>query len=502
MSGKVKLTRKQYQELWEQFKDSIFKATEVDLTESYADQQKRIARLEGNDEEWFKYYFPNFSYAEPADFHKKGTKRVMNNPEWYEVRAWSRELAKSTRTMMEVLKLVLTKKKRNIIMVSSSYDNAVRLLAPYKASLEFNQRIIHDYGIQERLGSWEAGEFTTKSGTAFRAIGFGQNPRGTKNDEVRPDVLLIDDGDTDEECRNPDIVKKKWNWLEKALMGTRSISRPMLVIFCGNIIAKYCCITEAIKKADHVDIVNIRDKKGKSSWPQKNTEAMIDRVLSKISYTTAQQEYFNNPITEGTVFKEMAWKKARPLKDYSMLVCYTDPSFKESKKNDFKATVLVGKWNDEYHVIKAFVEQTTTAKMIEWHYQIMDFVGDKSCYYFMEQVFLQDLLLKEFYEAGKRLGRTIPISGDDRKKDDKLVRIETLLEPLNRNGKLYLNADEKDNVSMDRLKDQFLAIAPGNRSHDDGPDAVEGAVWMINKKFIAQSAGVTVVRRRPNPKGY
>lgn len=30
---------------------------------------KRIKFLEANDEEWFKYYFPNFYTSEPADFH-------------------------------------------------------------------------------------------------------------------------------------------------------------------------------------------------------------------------------------------------------------------------------------------------------------------------------------------------------------------------------------------------------------------------------------------------
>jgi len=46
---------------------------------------------------------------------------------------------------------------------------------------------------------------------------------------------------------------------------------------------------------------------------------------------------------------------------------------------------------DEFHVIKAFCEQTSTANMIDWHYQIMELVGDSVCYYYMEQVFLQDI---------------------------------------------------------------------------------------------------------------
>src|SRR5690606_30958260 len=175
-----------------------------------------------DDETWFAYYFPNFYTSEPADFHKKSTKLVMSNPELYLVRSWSRELAKSARTMMETLKLTLTGHKKNVLLVSNSYDNAVRLLLPYKNILESIQRIINDYGEQESIGKWENGEFTTKQGVSFRALGAGQSPRGTRNDANRPDLILIDDIDTDEECRNPERIRNKVKWIEEALIPTRS----------------------------------------------------------------------------------------------------------------------------------------------------------------------------------------------------------------------------------------------------------------------------------------
>lgn len=305
--------------------------------------------------------------------------------------------------------------------------------------------------------------------------------------------------DTDQDCRNPEIIKKRWEWVEEALMATRSISGKTTVIFCGNIIAKDCCIIRAIAKADHKDIINIRDENGKSTWPTKNTEADIDRVLSKISYRAAQKEYYNNPITEGTVFQQMSFKTIRPLKDYNMLVCYTDPSYKESKKSDYKATVLVGRYKDEYHVIKAFVDQTTVAQMVKWHYEMMEIVGPNACYYLMEQVFLQEMFMDDFYRAAQETGKQVPITGDIRPKPDKFQRIEALLEPLNRNGKLYFNEAEKDHPGMAVLIEQFIDFGPGSRAHDDGPDAVEGAIWVINNKTLIQASNnITVIRHKPN----
>lgn len=140
MPGKI--TDKQALQLWDEFRANFVNSTPVDYTESPSAKAARIKKLEANPEAWFKYYFPPFSYAEPADFHKRATQRILKHPEWYEVRAWSRELAKTTRTMMEVLYLTLTGRKKNVLLVSNSRENAEELLLPYKIILESNNRII------------------------------------------------------------------------------------------------------------------------------------------------------------------------------------------------------------------------------------------------------------------------------------------------------------------------------------------------------------------------
>src|SRR5690625_8029065 len=78
--------------------------------------------------------------------------------------------------------------------------------------------------------------------------------------------------------------------------------------------------------ADKTTIVNIRDKNGKSTWPNKNTEEHIDRVLSKISYFSAQKEYYNNPIDKGTVFTSINYGKVPPLRSCKRVIAYFDPS--------------------------------------------------------------------------------------------------------------------------------------------------------------------------------
>ena len=84
--------------------------------------------------------------------------------------------------MFIVMFLTLTGRKKNVILTSNSKDNAMRLLAPYRANLEANGRIIAYYGKQEMPGSWTEDEFVGWRGkVSFRATsGAGIPPCGSR----------------------------------------------------------------------------------------------------------------------------------------------------------------------------------------------------------------------------------------------------------------------------------------------------------------------------------
>lgn len=488
-------------DFWSEYYKSLQNTEVVDTSEPEEEKRKRIERLEADPEEWFKYYFEKYCSAEPMPFHKKSTKRVLGNPEWYEVRPWSREMSKSGRTMLEILYLHCTGKKKFTLMISATKEAAERLLDPYKQAFEKNLRLRNDYGDQKNYGSWASDDFTTKIGGRFLAVGAGQSPRGARNEEARPDSIIMDDFDTDEECRNPDLIDKKWAWFEQAIYATRSIHNKMLIIFNGNIIAENCCIKKAMELADFFEIVNIRDKDGKSNWPTKNTEEMIDRALSKISKESAQKEYYNNPIVMGKTFDRINYGKMRPLKDYKWLIAYTDPSYK--KNGDTKATALIGKWKDEYHVINMYCGHVTTAQMLDWQYDILNYVNDRvPVYFIIEWPWIDDMLKQEIKLANARHGITLALKADERKKPEKFYRIEANLEPLNRNGKLIFNEDLKDSPHMKETEFQFKALSPKSRAHDDAPDAVEGGVWSANNKTRQNTAPPRIYSPKQNQKRY
>lgn len=477
---------------WDNFFENMNRQSPIPVDETPLQKTARIAAQEQYPEHWFVFYFEKYCTAEPAPFHKASTRRVLLNPEWFEARPWSRELSKTGRTMMEVIYLTMTGKKKNCLYISSTWDSAVALITPIRLNLEKNARLINDYGTQKGYKQWKEDRFVTKKGVAFTALGWHSKARGLRAEEIRPDLIVFDDFDTDEECRNPDIVNQKWDWVERAAIGTRSISNPLLVIWNGNIIAEDCCTLRAMKAADYYQIVNIRDKNGKSTWPAKNSEEAIDTALRFLSFSAIQAEYYNRPSTEGRIFKKLKYGKMRPLKEYKFLVSYTDPSYKQT--GDFKATVLIGKWRDEYHVIKVYCKQTTTAEMLDWHYEILDFVnGQVPLYSYIEWPWIDDLLKIEIQEANKRHGKPLYLKPDDRKKPEKKHRIEAGLEPLNRNDKLIFNEAEKETEHMKNMEGQFLALSAKSRTPDDGPDAIEGGVVKVESQSANNVSNIQTI---------
>ena len=514
MSKELSTKEKKALEAWDKLVKDILAETIVeDLT--YVQVQKKRRELEANPVEWIYYMFPKAAKHKFAKFHIKAIKRIIDNDDWYEVLSWSRELAKSSTVCFIVLYLVLTGKLRNIILASATQDSAERLLRSYRAHLENNQRIKQFYG--EQKGSlWTSTEFVTKKGASFIGVGAGNAPRGSKNDDVRPDCLLIDDFDTDEECRNEDIVKKKWEWFEQALYFTRSMSEPLRTIWCGNLIAKDCCITRAGAKARELakrnkplgnwDIINLRmvnvnkpDPQndylyGTSVWIEKNSEERIDIVQAQVSASSVQKECYNNPISEGETFKEITWGRIPPLKAFPFLVCYSDPAPSnntKTKANSFKSSFLLGILEGKLYVITGYLDRVTNAEFVEWYYFIDTYVNERNQVYNyiennkLQNPFYEQVFIPLFAQARQNHNKIINISPDGRTKPDKFARIEGNLQPLNAQGNLILNEAEKGNPHMQRLEEQFLMINPRLSAPADGVDCVEGGFFIANQKMSA-----------------
>lgn len=525
------LTDKQALAEWDEFVLATRKSTPIDFSETEEQKATRMRFLEkeDNEEEWFKYYFPKYYKTPPAEFHKRSSRKVLKGRRFKTAngkivyrfrqrRAWARGLAKTTRRMMEIFYIKFVRKLRvQMLLVSKSQDMAERLLDSYKVNFDGNQRLINDYGVQERPGKWTQGEFSTRDDCTFRAVGVDQSPRGAKNEEMRVNILCFDDIDEDEVCQNPDRLQKRWDRIEKAFIFTVDVSEDYYIFFDNNIIAEDSIAVRAGLMADDAEIINIRDDFGKSVWPEKNSEEDIDYLLSTVSYESGQTEYYNNPMSQGKTFPDIKFGKCPPLKSLPFVMVYADPSpsnkdkptLKSRAHNSTKSVTIIG-WKDNvFYVYKAWVNHATNAAFIEWLYQASDYIGNKcTAYFYIENNTLQDpfyqQVLKPLISAiGKIKKFSLSVLADERKKPDKWTRIEATLEPLNRNGQLVFNVDEIEDEHMKRMKAQFIA-AKATSKLLDGPDCTEGGVFLIKEKLntLFSASAVMMAARPDNPKRF
>lgn len=478
---------------WKVLGDNINAMSTVNTAEGVAEKIARTRKAKTDFAYFVAYYFPHYCtdnesgcIIKPAKFHAQAAHKILKTHDIRAVFQWPRGHAKSTYMDIIIPMWLMIQDKRMLnvmVLVGKSEDNACTLLGDLQAELQFNNRYIHDFGSKYNAGDWQDGHFVTSDGFAFFALGRGQSPRGLRYRAHRPDYIVIDDLDDDELCRNEKRVSDLSNWIKEALFGCFG-AKGGRFIMVGNLIAKNSVLQNMMdSKGVFVSKVNIVDSKGNPAWPELWTKEKIKDLEQFMGYRSFQKEYMNNPILEGTVFKkaDIIFGQVLRPSQYKALVCYTDPSFKSSATADYKATALVGVTGDgHFHVLKMYAAQTTVAEMVRWHYEIMKFVGGANCRYMIEANFMQDLLLDEFKKEGEARGLHIPITGDKRSKGDKFARIENL-QPLFERGLIVIDAQTKDSPGVAVLIDQLLSFQKGSRAHDDAPDALESAIWQLNR---------------------
>lgn len=491
---------KQHYAVWQEHCKRIQSLTELPLMEHEAPGQKakRIARLQKNYASFCEYYFPHFltlrnkSTGEVirtihnAPFHNAAALKVKSSSNLKAVFKWPRGHAKSTHFDIFLPLWLMFQSKRLInfmVVVGKSEDSARRLLSDIQAELEFNQRLIADFGEQKNLGHWQEGEFKTQSGVKFLACGRGQSPRGLREAESRPDYIVIDDLDDDELCRNEKRVKELTDWVKEALFGALDVGRGRFIMV-GNLISKTSVLANiASSKGVHVSEIKAVDKNGEPVWIEKWTKEEAQEYAEFVGYRAWQKEMMHNPIKDGTIFRYewIRYKKMLPLHKYEMLVCYTDPSFKSTTSNDYKASRLWGKIGNELHLIDCYVRQDTVSGMVRWLYNLYESIPENvAVRFFMEANFMQDIIMDEFTTEGSARGYQLPILPDKRKKPEKIQRIEAI-SPLWERGFVFYNEDLKDSSDMVVGIEQTLALERGSRVHDDAPDADEGAIWHLQR---------------------
>ena len=516
MTLKKKMTRMEFRKRADDILMRLTLEVEPFWQDSAEKQAERLKRAAADPLYFCRNYLPHYFSHLPAPFHYE----LVRLLEWRPVPvppsdaedrkpkpkntvvvpavvAAPREFAKTTVcTFGYVLHQICFRRRHFIIIGSDTEDLASDLTSYICLELLYNQRLIQDFGELVKPNR-AVDDFVTANNIRLKARGRGQRLRGLKHKQWRPDLIILDDLENDINVRNPAIVQQILDWVKAAVYPSLDAGGSLLII--GTILRwrsalhlmltsneePYCYFQRRIYRAVQED--------GSSLWEARHPVERL-RVQKRLMGTLAfNREKMNEPAPEGGFFKEEWVHYYHPdsLKDRNLVVVgFFDPSLETGAGADYKAVVTVGLDPREmvFYVMDAFIQKTTleqTLRVIFNRHQMYNFrlLG-------VEDNLFQRLLLKEFERLGQEQGVLLPLKGVTHRvaKETRVASLSPLLE----RGRIRFIRGHSD---QELLVEQLLYF-PSRTLHDDGPDALEGAVRLAQELPAGAAAVYEPVRAR------
>ena len=264
-------------------------------------------------------------------------------------------------TRLYNLWLLLTDKKSYGIVVSSTIDIAVESSDTLRVELEENARLINDFKIE--IGDkWKSDEFiflADKKPKKLKFFGAGKKIRGTNFLGKRPDIIIADDIENDENVESLAQREKLYKWFRKAVLKLPSRYDPSFnIIVVGTRlhhdgllarIKKLSAFTSfnfplVVKFPNNIDELN-KDNvaKAKISNMILDDESMDKRgVLAEFfdDKESFYSEYQNEPLSrDGAIFSEYKTYEQMPVCDAYYIGL--DPAMGKAR-GDYFAIALLG----------------------------------------------------------------------------------------------------------------------------------------------------------------
>jgi len=501
---------KEQNDRWKRFCTQLQASSGINPFETKADQEKRKKKALGDYDFFVQTYFKIYTdggTSQCAPFQIEAAvricvdKRPTDDPNLIAVLEWPREHAKSVHACVLIPMWMLANGKLNgMILMGKNEEDACTLLSDIQAQLQYNDLFIHDFGEQFNFGDWADGDFTTKSGIRFLAIGRDQSPRGARKGEKRPNYAVCDDVDDDQLVNNQkrvmDIVKRI---LGALFFGLETKNGGTLVI-AGNRIHHQSVLAHIVgdtkpgapkrKGIFHSKIFAVNERTKTTAWARYTYEQIMNKI-AKVGNAIGRKEMMHENNIEGTIFtdKLINWIKMRRLHDYEIIIGYLDPSFENNPTSDYKAcrvwggkTTPGGDWHK--HCLKSFVRRTDLNEVYDFMSAYEDKLpGGVGVLWYVEKQFfnrpIQDALKAHNKKRKKAGKKQLALMVDTTSKENKYVRIMKM-HPSYTNNEIYYNLDEMHDADMIEGNNQLKGIEPGYKGADDSPDADQGAWNLID----------------------
>ncbi len=485
MRKRPKITEYRFDQYAEKLRAFIQESVSPFENDTPEKQRERIDRARHDKLYFMRTYLSHYFTKPFGDFHQEWADLADLVNEVVLVAA-PREHAKSTFFAFgDKLYKICFALKHFMVILSDTNEQATTFTLAIALELEENLRLKHDFG-KLLWPVWNKSSFYTTNGLWVLARGKKDKVRGLRHRQYRPDDVTVDDIENDINVLNPKLIKACIDFLQGTVIG--SMGEDYIFLMVGNLFHAKSVLSQLIAMKDdetgeplyvsrvYQAIIDEGTATERSLWPGHWPLERLKAKRKKMGLFNFNREMMNRCGAEDSPFRE-SWFKFHNLIELVvprlLIVSFCDPSAKQGEANDYKAIVTVGLERDKmlFRCLHAWIRHASPLEMFAAAYRIHDDYGGPMG---IEENMLEDFLHEAIYSYARQVGRYLPWV-PVRHQTNKESRIISTLAYLVEHSKITF---EKGQSDQGLLREQLIYIL-NKTVRDDGPDALEGAVHLL-----------------------
>ena len=185
-----------------------------------------------------------------------------------------------------------------IVIISESQAQSINFLSRIKYHLTHSKNFIQMFGDfgPNTAKRWTNTDIVLANGARIIAVGTGQRVRGFIEGDTRPNLIVVDDYESELNANTPEARAKNKKWITEAVIP--SLSDDGKIVMIGTVISEDCFLYWA-KDSDAWQVLwyAIQDADGNSLWPERFPRSRINQIKKEFesigNINGFYQEYMN-----------------------------------------------------------------------------------------------------------------------------------------------------------------------------------------------------------------
>ena len=490
------------------------------LYEQRNEEEMLLKRMFNNIGLFGKLCFPTAFKAETPPFHNEIYATLKNRDNDRILIAAPRGTAKSTAISLTYPLYEVAFKGADqplfIVIISESQTQSINFLSRIKFHLSTSRRfhaLFGDLG-EKTAKRWTNNDIILANDTRIVAVGTGQRVRGFIEGDTRPNVIIVDDFESELNANTREARAKNRTWLNNAVIPSLADNGRMVIV--GTPISEDCFLYWAKSSPAWTTLWYSIVQDGESIWPERFPMSRIDKIREEAMAVGNLNGFYQEMMCiaqpEETAPFKPAWMKLhhysydvidgqqclvpqvvddehqpKPVKVYAGV----DPASSLSLTADFFVIAIVAIDSERnYYLIDLLRARVPTeeqpAKIIEYYKKYKPF------WMKVETVGYQEALRRETRRLMMEENLFIPgLETGVKPRTPKSERLTSMV-PMFARGNFYFRPEDED------ARAEFMAYPRGK--HDDIMDAIWTAIEnavpprkkILDKKKIGDDIGAGV----------